>query len=199
MDNRTFCDVCLVKAAWFVLRKECTMGLLGKLLFKPASVQGAAQTINDARMSRIKAVEQSGLIRFVPREDLPFTDGDLPITFFSLPDNPKKRQLIYETAVKNVKKEKIPMLAEGNLLFVIADSVFGNATCGLLATSEGIFVGDLFHSYVSRENIDSFGTDKSQLYIKAKDGKKYYPAVMTSKKMREREADFLTLFRHLYC
>ena len=183
------------------------MGLLGS--FGKLGAKGAAKELDDKRQNRIQSYAQSDIIRFaktyssdpeLQAELLRFEN--LPETYFDIPEDPKLQKILYEmVSLLAAKPEQIQKVSGGVTYFVIAHSITGSATNGMIAYEGGILDGrGALTKHIPRDEIAAFEKDKKDwIYIVTKSGDTKWLTSTDSKVIR-READkYLELFRRLYC
>lgn len=180
------------------------MGILGS--FSRLGVQGAAKKIESNRVARIQEMAESGIIKFVKYQNNAseiynelLQYEDLPITYFGNPEDLKKQDIMYEMIAKLLKNPEYQRIVANSLTyFVIADSLTGKATNGLIAFSEGIISGGLFTEFIPKDEIASIEDKKGWICVIMKNGEEKYLSGMDSKKMKNNSERFLNLFRLLY-
>lgn len=169
-------------------------GAVGKL-----GVKSAAKRLDEARTNRINYFENSGIIRFGGVADISKYQG-LPITHFAVPTDSKKREIMFEMVSKLLKKpEHQQLAAQGDTYFIVAGSITGKATGGILANEKGIWDGGLFVTFFAREDIAGIEADKKGwLCIKTKDGSTDYLVGADNKKIKAESDRFVQLFKEVY-
>lgn len=169
-------------------------GALGKL-----GAKGVAQGLDNARTNKINAFENSGIIRFGGVEDTAKYQG-LPITHFDVPTDSKEKEIMFEIVSKLLKKpEDQQLAAKGNTFFIVAGSVTGKATNGILANENGIWDGGVIVKFIPREDIVGIEADKKGwLCIKTKDGLTNYLIGADNKQIKAESERFMQLFKEAY-
>lgn len=170
-------------------------GAVGKL-----GVKSAAKSLDEARTNRINYFENSGIIRFGGIADISKYQG-LPITYFAVPTDSKKREIMFEMVSKLLKKpEHQQLAAQGDTYFIVAKSITGKATSGILANENGIWDGGgIFTTFFAREDIAGIETDsKGWLCIKTKDGSTDHLIGADNRKIKAESDRFVQLFKEVY-
>ena len=176
-------------------------GAMGRLGIKKLD-----KSLKDKKNSRINMIKNGNYLKFA--EDIDDINKwkpkfnefkNLPKTYFSLPDEEKEKELLYEMAGKLLKTEEYRKIAEENITyFMMVNVLTGQPTNGLIATSAGIFDSNIFTPYIPINEIDSIESDKGWLYILKKDNTKVYLTAMDNKKVKEQSEKFLKLLKIIY-
>lgn len=173
------------------------MGLFGAL--GKGGTKAAAKALDANRTAKISAMEQSGIIRFKDNAVLSAYQS-LPITHFGNPADPAQKEVLYEIAAKILKKAEFQQIASQGVTYcIVADSITGKATNGMIFHEKGVFDGGFTQTFIPREKMTEIGADKKGwIYIKDSDGTEHYLVGADSKKVRAEYGGFLKLLKELY-
>lgn len=173
------------------------MGLFGA--FGKAGTKAVAKQLDDNRTAKIISMEQSGIIKFA--DNAAISNGvNLPFTYFGNPVDAKEKEIMYEMVGKLLKTAEFQQIAaQGQTYFIIAGSITGKATNGVLVHESGIFDGGFTSKFIPRDKMTEIGTDKKGwIYIKDSSGMTNYLVGADNKKIKAESQTYIQMLKQIY-